>query len=61
MQLILTGGMANSKMLTDWIKERVSFIAPVRIYPGEGEMEALAEGALRVMRGEEKVRAYARI
>jgi butyrate kinase len=59
--IILTGGMANSQMLTDWIKERVSFIAPVRIYPGEGEMEALAEGALRVMRGEEKVRAYARI
>ena len=59
--IILTGGMANSKMLTDWIKERVSFIAPVRIYPGEGEMEALAEGALRVMRGEEKVKVYARI
>ena len=59
--IILTGGMANSQMLTDWIKERVSFIAPVRIYPGEGEMEALAEGALRVMRGEEKVKVYARI
>ena len=59
--IILTGGMANSKMLTDWIKERVSFIAPVRIYPGEGEMEALAEGALRVMRGEEKPKVYARI
>jgi len=36
-------------------------LPPFRIYPGEGEMEALAEGALRVMRGEEKVKVYARI
>jgi butyrate kinase len=59
--IILTGGIANSKMLTDWIIERVKFIAPVKIYPGEGEMEALAEGALRVLKGEEKPKVYARI
>ena len=35
--------------LTSWIRERVSFIAPVYLFPGEGEMEALNEGAKRVM------------
>jgi butyrate kinase len=56
--IILTGGLANSKMLTDWIKERVSFIANVIIVPGENEMLALARGVLRVLRGEEEVKEY---
>jgi len=56
--IILTGGIAYSKMLTSWIKNRVSFISHVEIMPGENEMEALAYGALRVMRGEEKAREY---
>ncbi len=51
--IILTGGMANSKLLTGWIKEYIEFIAPVHLYPGEFEMKALAEGAYRVMIGEE--------
>ncbi|MFU2158261.1 butyrate kinase [Caldisericum sp. AR60] len=59
--IVLTGGIARSQMLTDWIKERVSFIAPVLIYPGEDEMRALLEGALRVLRGEEKEKIYERI
>ena len=50
----LTGGLANSKYLTSRIKERVSFIAPVFLFPGESEMEALALGALKCLRGEEK-------
>lgn len=58
--IILTGGIAHSKMLTDWIKDRVSFIAPLVIYPGENEMEALAQGALRVMEGKEKAKIYKR-
>ena len=33
-RIILTGGMAHSKMLTDWIRERVSFLAPVVVVPG---------------------------
>ena len=53
-RIILTGGVANSKMLTDWIKERVEWIAPVEIMAGEYEMEALAFGGLRVLRGEEQ-------
>lgn len=52
--IILTGGMSYSKMLTDWVKEKVSFIAPVTLYPGEFEMQALAEGGYRVMMGIEK-------
>jgi len=51
--IILTGGIAYSKMLTDMVKERVAFIAAVEILPGEMEMEALALGALRILRGEE--------
>lgn len=57
--ILLTGGLAYSKMLTDWIVERVGFIAPVCILPGENEMEALAFGALRVLRGEEKAKTFA--
>lgn len=56
--VILTGGLAHSKMLTDWIKERVSFIAKVKLYPGENEMEALALGGLRVLKGEESAKVY---
>lgn len=51
--IILTGGLANSARLMDWLAERVGFIAPIVVKPGEHEMEALARGALRVMRGEE--------
>lgn len=56
--IILTGGIAYSKMMTGWIKERVEFIAPVEIMPGENEMESLSLGVLRVLRGEEKAREY---
>ena len=52
--IVLTGGIAYSGLFTDWIRERVSFIAPVVICPGENEMDALAGGALRVLRGEEE-------
>lgn len=57
--IILTGGIANSRMFTGWIKERVSFIAPVEVIPGENEMESLALGALRVLRGSEEARVFA--
>lgn len=56
--IILTGGIAYSKMITGWIKERVEFIAPVEIMAGENEMESLALGTLRVLRGEEAAREY---
>jgi butyrate kinase len=40
------------------LKKRVEWIAPVFSYPGEDEMQALAEGALRVLHGEEKAQDY---
>ncbi len=52
-KIILTGGLAYSKMLTDWVARYISFLAPIEIVAGENEMEALALGALRIMRGEE--------
>jgi butyrate kinase len=56
--VVLTGGAAHSDMLLDWIQERVLWIAPVLIYPGEDEMLALAQGALRVLTGVEEARVY---
>lgn len=56
--VILTGGLSGSKMLTDWIKERVKFIAEVKTYEGEDELRALLLGCLRVLRGVEKVKTY---
>jgi len=56
--IIITGGIAHSKILVDWIKERIRFIAPVRVYPGEDEMEALARGGYRVLSGREKAKVY---
>ncbi len=56
--IILTGGLVYSEDIGDYIEAHVGFIAPVIRYPGEDEMEALAAGALRVMRGEEKAKDY---
>ncbi len=56
--IILTGGIAYSEMLTSMIKDSVSFIAPVHIYPGENEMESLSLGSLRILRGEEVAKIY---
>lgn len=56
--IILTGGIAYSKNLVNYIKERVEFISQVVVYPGEDEILALAEGGLRVLRGEEAAREY---
>jgi len=56
--IILTGGIAYDKQFTAWIKEDVEFISQVLIYPGEDEMIALAEGGLRVLRGEEEAKIY---
>jgi butyrate kinase len=56
--ILLTGGLAASPRLTDWIRERVSFIAPVSVLPAVEEMRALALGGLRVLRGEEAGKDY---
>ncbi|MDR0600171.1 MAG: butyrate kinase [Treponema sp.] len=56
--IILTGGLAHSIRFTGAIKQRVDKLAPVHVFPGEDEMLALAEGALRVLRGEERAAQY---
>mgnify|MGYP003209702937 CR=1 FL=1 len=57
-QILLTGGIAYSDYVTSEIKEKVGFIAPITVYPGEDELLALAQGALRVLNGEEKPLVY---
>ena len=57
-RIILTGGLAYDAYTVNLIKERVEFIAPVMVYPGEDEMGALANGALRVLKSEEVAKEY---
>ena len=57
-QIILTGGIGYDKYITSHIAEKVSWIAPVTVYGGEAELLALAQGALRVMNGEEQAKKY---
>lgn len=56
--VVLTGGIAYSKLFTDMVAKRIRFLGPLEIVPGENEMQALYEGALRVLRGEEKAKEY---
>ncbi|HRY21110.1 MAG TPA: butyrate kinase, partial [Flexilinea sp.] len=56
--IILTGGLAHSTRFTGSIKQRLGTMAPIHVYPGEDEMEALAQGALRVLSGQEPVMEY---
>ena len=56
--IILTGGIANSPILTKWIADRVKFLAPVEIIAGQMEMEALRDAAIRVLADQEKPRVY---
>ena len=56
--IILTGGIAYEKYITGGIAEHTDWIAPVTVYPGEDELLALAQGALRVLKGEEKAKEY---
>lgn len=58
--IILTGGCAHSKRLTERVKERVEFIAPVHICPGAKEMQALAEGIARVLDDKEGYSIYSK-
>ncbi len=56
--VILTGGLAYSQALTALVRDHVEWIAPVAVLPGENEMQALAQGGLRILRGEESAREY---
>ncbi len=56
--ILFTGGIAHSHYVVSRLRERVSFLAPVYVYPGEDEMEALALNALGALRGELPVQIY---
>jgi butyrate kinase len=56
--ILLTGGIARDTYLVDGISGMVRYIAPVAVYAGEFEMEALAAGALRVLKGQEEAKTY---
>lgn len=56
--IVITGGIAHDNDFVEQIKKMVEFLAPVIVLPGEDEMAALAKGALRVIRGEEKAKTW---
>lgn len=56
--IVLTGGLAYGKGFVKSITDRINWIADVIVHPGENELQALAEGALRVLRGEEEEKIY---
>lgn len=57
-QIIVTGGIAYDKAVVAGLQEACAWIAPFTVYPGEDELLALAQGALRVLNGEEKAMEY---
>jgi len=56
--IIITGGIAFNKFFTELLRRRIEFIAPVHVFPGEDEMQSLAEGVFRVLHGEEEAQTY---
>ncbi len=56
--IVLTGGISHSNQFNEMIKDQVSFISLVMVYPGEEEMLSLCQGALRVLLGEEEEQIY---
>ena len=56
--ILMTGGLANDKALVEQLTEDLKWIAPVYVYPGSFETEALASGAVRVLSGQEPAKEY---
>ena len=56
--ILLTGGLVRFQDIVDGVKQRCGWIAPVTVYPGECEQEAMAEAVLEVLRGEKTARRY---
>ena len=57
-QIILTGGIAYNPHTREILEKHLGFIAPITVYPGEDELLALCQGALRVVTGEEEAKEY---
>ena len=56
--LVLTGGLSYSDRVVELIRERVSFLAPILIFPGENELEALATAVIDVLQGKREIKEY---
>lgn len=56
--VVITGGMLRSEWMQDELSSRLARLGPVFCYPGEREIDALAQAALRILRGEESVKVY---
>ncbi len=56
--ILITGGLAYSSLLMAKVKDYITFIAPIHLYPGDVEMEALYQGAIRIINQEENVLIY---
>ena len=56
--IILTGGVAHSEYITEAITKKVSWLAPVVVYPGENELASLAENGYIILAGETKIHTY---
>ncbi|MCT4647959.1 MAG: butyrate kinase, partial [Carboxylicivirga sp.] len=56
--IVLTGGIAYDKILVNYIKDMVGWLAPVKVYPGEDEMKALADNGLAALSGEVVCKVY---
>ncbi len=56
--IILTGGVAYSKDITDAITRKVEWVAPVKVYPGENELNSLAENGYIILAGATKIHTY---
>ena len=57
-RIIFTGGISYNKCTVDALQAYVNWIAPITVYPGEDELLALTQGALRVLNGEEEAKVY---
>ena len=56
--IVLTGGVSHDPRFVSYVTERVGWIAPVKVYAGDFEMDALAAGAIRALDGKESVMTY---
>ena len=56
--ILLTGGIAYSDYVVSRLKKRISFLAPIYVYPGENEMESLAFNAIGALKGELPIQVY---
>lgn len=56
--IVVTGGMAHNEWVAERIREGLGFLAPVLVFPGEAELEALVRGVIRVLDGVEREKNY---